>query len=308
MVPAPHSVRAARPHSRRPACACERGLRAQETINYASISGRVTDPQGSVVVGASVTARQTETNVADSVTTDGAGRFRFAYLRVGPYEIKVTQPGFSPYVRQLNLNAGAAFDIPVTLAVAGLEAAVAVTADGPVLESARSQVATTVSQQEVNNLPLNGRNFLDIAVLAPAVAPPNINSTQLFAETSAVQGVGLSVGQPAQPLQQLRRRRPLVERRCGRASRHAVRSGRGRAVPGGHLRRPGRARASARRLPQRRYTQRHEPAARHRLRLLPRRCLQCGQRALGHDAADVAATVRRQPGRPDREGAARSTS
>jgi Carboxypeptidase regulatory-like domain/TonB dependent receptor len=168
--------------------------RAQETVNYASVSGRVVDPHGSAVAGATVTARQTDTSVSDSVTTDGSGRFRFAYLRVGPYEISVNQPGFSPYARQLTLNVGAAFEIPVTLDLAGVEAAVSVTADAPVLESARSQVATTISKGEVNNLPLNGRNFVDIAVLAPAVAPPNINSTQLFAETSAVQGVGLSVG------------------------------------------------------------------------------------------------------------------
>jgi hypothetical protein len=168
--------------------------RAQETVNYASVGGRVIDPQGSAVAGATVTARQTDTSVSDSVTTDGSGRFRFAYLRIGPYEISVNQPGFSPFARQLTLNVGAAFEIPVALEVAGVEAAVTVTADVPVLESARSQVATTISQGEVNNLPLNGRNFVDIAVLAPAVAPPNINSTQLFAETSAVQGVGLSVG------------------------------------------------------------------------------------------------------------------
>ena len=62
------------------------------------------------------------------------------------------------------------------------------------LESARSQIAATVPQQEVDNLPLNGRNFLDIALLVPGVSPPNIDSTQLFAETSAVPGVGLSVG------------------------------------------------------------------------------------------------------------------
>jgi Carboxypeptidase regulatory-like domain/TonB dependent receptor len=168
--------------------------RAQETVNYASVSGRVIDPQGAAVAGATVTARQTDTSVSDSVTTDASGRFRFAYLRVGPYEISVNQPGFAPYARQLTMNVGAAFEIPVALDVAGVEAAVAVTADAPVLESARSQVATTISQGEVNNLPLNGRNFVDIALLAPAVAPPNINSTQLFAETSAVQGVGLSVG------------------------------------------------------------------------------------------------------------------
>ena len=52
---------------------------AQETINYASISGRVTDPPGGVVAGAQVSARQTETNLTGDATTDGEGRFRFPY-------------------------------------------------------------------------------------------------------------------------------------------------------------------------------------------------------------------------------------
>ena len=167
---------------------------AQETINYASISGRVTDPQGAAVVGAVVLARQTDTDVAASTTTDDSGRYRFPYLRVGPYDLSVAQSGFAPATRRLALTLGSAFEIPIVLTVEGVSTSVTVSADAPVLESARSQVATTVPQQEIDNLPLNGRNFLDIAVLAPAVAPPNINSTQLFAETSAVQGVGLSVG------------------------------------------------------------------------------------------------------------------
>ena len=62
------------------------------------------------------------------------------------------------------------------------------------LEAARSQIAGTVSQAEVQSLPMNGRNFLDLALLVPGVSPTNIGSTQLFAETSAVPGQGLSVG------------------------------------------------------------------------------------------------------------------
>jgi hypothetical protein len=54
---------------------------AQETINYASVSGRVTDQQGEVVPGAAVTARQTQTNVTAMATTDQDGRFRFPFLR-----------------------------------------------------------------------------------------------------------------------------------------------------------------------------------------------------------------------------------
>ena len=91
------------------------------------------------------------------------------------------------------LSAGSAFDISITLEVAGIDTAVTVVADIQVLETARSQIAGTVPQAEVQNLPMNGRNFLDLALLVPGVSPTNTNSTQLFAETSAVPGQGLSI-------------------------------------------------------------------------------------------------------------------
>ena len=166
---------------------------AQEAINFASVSGRVTDPQGAIVPGAHVSARQTETNVLSETVTNSEGRFRFPYLRVGTYELKVRVDGFADSTRMLHASLGAAFDIPVVLAVAGLDTSVTVSGDTTLLEAARSQIAGTVPQSEVQNLPMNGRNFLDLALLIPGVSPTNIGSTQLFPETSAVPGQGISI-------------------------------------------------------------------------------------------------------------------
>src|SRR5204863_3267778 len=74
-------------------------LRAQETVNSASVSGRVTDPQGAVVPGAAVIARQMETNVSRDTVTDHEGRFRLPYLKVGRYEISVRLQGFADVTR-----------------------------------------------------------------------------------------------------------------------------------------------------------------------------------------------------------------
>src|SRR5262249_35487667 len=159
-----------------------------------SISGRVADPSGAVVQGAHVIARQNETNLGSAVFTDHEGRFRFPYLRVGEYQIKVHQVGFADWTRRLTVTVGAAFELPVTLALASAETNVDVVAEGAVLEAARSQIAGTVAQTEIRALPLNGRNFLDIALLVPGVSPTNTASNQLFAETSAVPGQGISIG------------------------------------------------------------------------------------------------------------------
>ena len=169
-------------------------LAAQETINYGTISGRVTDPQGAVVPGAYVSARQTDTNLTRETVTDEDGRFRFPYLRVGRYEIAIRMSGFADATRAVTVTVGSAFELPVTLALAGVAANVDVVGESTVLEAARSQIAGTVSQAEVDALPMNGRNFLDLALLIPGVSPTNIGSTQLFAETSAVPGQGISIG------------------------------------------------------------------------------------------------------------------
>ena len=113
---------------------------AQQSVEYASVSGRVTDPSG-VAPGAQVTARQSETNVTATAVTDGEGRFRFPYLRVGPYEITVRRDGFADATRRLTLSAGAAFELPIALAVGAVDTNVTVTGEATVLEAARSQIA-----------------------------------------------------------------------------------------------------------------------------------------------------------------------
>ena len=181
----------------------------QQSVDFASVSGRVVDPTGAVVPGAQVTARHTETSLASTVVSDREGRFRFPYLRVGPYEITVRHRGFQDATRRLTLTVGSAFELPVSLSVSGVDANVTVAAEATVLEAARSQIASTVSEPEVRTLPLNGRNFLDLALLVPGVSPTNVASAQLFPETSAVPGVTSLGRQPAQPLEQLHRRRAL---------------------------------------------------------------------------------------------------
>jgi outer membrane receptor protein involved in Fe transport len=167
---------------------------AQESIQYGSIGGRVEDATGAVVDGARVTARQKDTNRTVSLLTDKDGRFRFPYLSVGAYEIAIQSPGFAPFSRSVNVSLGSAFELPIVLQVASSQNEITVDAQADLLEAARTQIAGTITQTEVANLPLNGRNFLDLALLVPGVSPTNTAANQLFAETSAVPGQGISVG------------------------------------------------------------------------------------------------------------------
>ena len=166
---------------------------AQETINNASISGRIVDPSGAAVPEVSVEARQVETNLSSNTITDGEGRFRFPYLQVGNYEVKVTKTGFAAATRKVTLTIGAAFQLPIRLTVATPQETVEVSSEAAVVETARTQIAGTIEQTEVKDLPLNGRSYLDVALLVPGVSLTNTASTQLFPETSAVPGQGISI-------------------------------------------------------------------------------------------------------------------
>ena len=135
------------------AVASARAVQAQETINFASVSGRVTDAQGAVVPGARVSARQIDTNITSETVTQSDGRFRFPYLKIGAYELKVQMSGFTDSTRMLTATLGSAFDIPVVLAVAGLETTITVSGESTVLEAARSQIAGTLPQLKFRACP-----------------------------------------------------------------------------------------------------------------------------------------------------------
>jgi hypothetical protein len=167
---------------------------AQQNVTSATLSGSIQDASGAVVSGASVTATNRETNQHTATTSDAGGQYRFPYLRTGDYDLTIEASGFSAITKQLTLTVGQALDLPVRLEVAGLSAQVDVgSTDVPVLETVRTQVTETIRPREINELPLNGRNYLDLALLVPAVAPTNTGSNQRFAETSAVPGQGISI-------------------------------------------------------------------------------------------------------------------
>ncbi len=167
--------------------------RAQQSVTSATLSGRIEDAGGAVVTGASVIATNLETQQQLNATTDDEGRYRFPYLRTGTYDLKIDATGFSPVTKQLTVSVGQAVDLPIKLDVAGVSAQVNIGTDIPVVETVRTQITETIRPREINELPLNGRNYLDLALLVPGVSPTNTGSNQRFAETSAVPGQGLSI-------------------------------------------------------------------------------------------------------------------
>jgi hypothetical protein len=167
---------------------------AQQNVTSASLSGRVEDTCGAVITGANVTATNVETHQRFATTSDNEGRYRFPFLRTGAYDLTVEATGFHAVTRQITVLLGQVLELPVQLEVEGVSVNVDVgAADAPLVETARTQITETIRPREIADLPLNGRNYLDLALLVPGVSPTNTGSNQRFAETSAVPGQGISV-------------------------------------------------------------------------------------------------------------------
>jgi hypothetical protein len=166
---------------------------AQQNVTSGSLSGRIEDSNGAVVGGANITATNIETSQRLTTSSDHEGRYRFPYLRIGTYDVRVEAAGFTTVNKQLTITIGQSLELPVTLDVAGVSAQVHIGSEVPLIETVRTQVTETIRPREIVDLPLNGRNYLDLALLVPGVSPTNTGSNQRFAETSAVPGQGISI-------------------------------------------------------------------------------------------------------------------
>jgi hypothetical protein len=144
-----------------------------------NIRGTVTDAQGAPVADAQVTARDAETGVQRSTTTSTAGFYYLGGLRPARYELSVRRLGFEPQTRAIQLQIGQTLEVDFRTGQTSVQlGAVEVTAGR--VETRTSEVATNISQEQIENLPTSSRNFLDLAQLAPGitVSEDRINTIQ----------------------------------------------------------------------------------------------------------------------------------
>ena len=165
----------------------------QQGVTSATLSGRVEDVNGAAVAGAAVVAINLDQNQSSTAQSDAQGRFRYLYLPIGHYRLKVEARGFTPLERELTMTVGQALDLQLKLSVAGVTERLDVRSEASAIETVRTQVSETVLPTEVNSLPLNGRNYLDLAALTPGVTRANPVANQRFAETSAVPGTQINI-------------------------------------------------------------------------------------------------------------------
>jgi hypothetical protein len=140
----------------------------------ATLQGTIKDEKGSVVPGAKVTARNLATGVERTTQSDSDGAYQIASLPVGSYSIGVEASGFKrQLVDNLNVEVGRTIAKDFSLEVGTLEQNVNVTADTPVIETATTSVGQVINQRTVQEIPLNGRHFVDLGLLIPgSVTPP----------------------------------------------------------------------------------------------------------------------------------------
>ena len=140
----------------------------------ATLQGTVRDQKGGVVPGAKVTAKNQGTGIERTTQTDAEGNYQLAALPVGNYSVEVEAQGFK---RQLQNNLAVEVSRTVvndfTLEVGTLEQNVTITAQAAVIESATTSVGQVINQRTVQEIPLNGRHFVDLGLLLPgSVTPP----------------------------------------------------------------------------------------------------------------------------------------
>jgi hypothetical protein len=146
---------------------------ASAQYNTAEIGGIVKDAQGGVLPGATITAFHLASGQRVERVTDEVGRFFLPALQVGEFTLSVELQGFRSFTQTgIVLRVGQRVEIPVVLTIGGLSEAVTITAEAPLLQTANAEISEVIANRQVLQLPLNGRQFLQLAQLTDGVAIP----------------------------------------------------------------------------------------------------------------------------------------
>jgi len=137
----------------------------------------VRDPKGSLVINATVSARDVAEAFARSTAVNRDGEYRIVALPPGQYTVTVQAPGFATLeANAVTVTVGQMADLPVTLSVAGGKETVTVNAESELVETTRSSTTDTVNQRRIDNLPINGRNYINFALTDSQVLRDNAPS------------------------------------------------------------------------------------------------------------------------------------
>jgi hypothetical protein len=142
----------------------------QAQISSGDITGTVTDASGARVAEARITASDPDRGLSRSTQSGVDGVFRLSLLPPGVYRVRAEAPGFAATnVERVEVRVGDTVDLPIELVVSNVSTEVSVVADAPVVESERTQQSSTIQTQQLRNVPINRRNYLDYALLTPGV-------------------------------------------------------------------------------------------------------------------------------------------
>lgn len=163
-----------------------RYLAAQSTAN---LTGTVTDSSGAIVSQATVLCKNAGTGLTYHAVTNDEGLFRFAELPIGVYDLTISHSGFATSSQQnIALSTGHSVDVPIRLVVGQVNQSIKVTAISQEIQPTSSEVQTTIGRASMQNLPLNGRNPLQLIALAPGViysaGAPSFQSANAGAEVN----------------------------------------------------------------------------------------------------------------------------
>lgn len=143
------------------------------------ISGRVTDPSGAVLVGAAVTVTNPATSIRRETVTNSEGLFELVALSPGIYNLQVEAKGFPKQVREgIDLQVGQVARIDFSLQIGNVTETVQVTGGAPILQAETAELGTVIENKRIVDLPLNGRNYLQLASLTPGATTNGPASSQ----------------------------------------------------------------------------------------------------------------------------------